>query len=429
MVLNYIWIAFFLIGFVVALFRVAGYAFREFFLSQFHLVFSAADRDVFSAIVQSTFDMAKTSVEISIYLIGVMTLWLGIMKIGEKGGAVTGLSRLVNPFFSRIFPGIPSNHPAMGSILMNFSANMLGLDNAATPFGLKAMRELQEVNPDKEKASDSQIMFIVLNTSGLTIIPISILAMRVACGAKVPTDIFVPLILATYFSTLAGLIYVSIRQRINLLNKVVLAYLGGITTLIAGIIWYLSRLPQPMVETRTGFAGNFILFFVIILFIALGIRKKINLYETFIEGAKEGFDIAIRIIPYLVAMLVAVGVFRASGAFDFLMQGIGGFFALLGMDTRFVDALPVAFMKPLSGSGARGLMVETMKHFGPDSFPGRLACIFQGSTETTFYTVAVYYGAVNIRKTRYTVPGGLIADLAGVVAAIFIAYLFFATTG
>ncbi len=425
MVLNYIWVGFFLVGFLVALFRVLGYYFRDFFLEHFNLLFTLADRDVFSAIVQSTFDMAKTSVEVSIYLIGVMTLWLGIMKIGEKAGAVNTLSRLMNPFFSRIFPGIPRNHPAMGSIMMNFSANMLGLDNAATPLGLKAMKELQEVNADQTKASDSQIMFLVLNTSSLTLIPISILAMRVACGAKVPTDVFIPIILATYFSTMTGLIYVAIRQRINLFNKVILAYLSGITAIIAGIIWYLSRLPQPMMESRTGFAGNFLLFLVIIVFIILGIRKKINLYETFIEGAREGFEVAVKIIPYLVAMLVAVGVFRASGSLDFLVGGIGSFFALFGADTRFVDALPVAFMKPLSGSGARGLMVETMNHFGPDSFAGRLACIMQGSTETTFYTVAVYYGAVNIRNTRYTIPGGLIADLAGVIASIFIVYLFF----
>jgi spore maturation protein SpmA len=425
MILSYIWIGFFLIGFLVAIFRVTGYYFRDFFLEHFNLLFNIADRDVFSAIVQSTFDMAKTSVEISIYLIGVMTLWLGVMKIGEKGGAVRGLSRLVNPFFGRIFPGIPKNHPAMGSILMNLSANMLGLDNAATPLGLKAMRELQEMNPDKDRATNSQIMFLVLNTSGMTIIPISILAMRVACGAKVATDVFIPLILATYFATMSGLIYVSIRQRINLLNKIILSYLAGIAAFIGGIIWYLSRLPQALVETRTGFAGNFLLFLVIIVFIILGIRKKINLYETFIEGAREGFEIAVKIIPYLVAMLVAIGVFRASGAFNFMIEGMGSFFSTFGIDTRFVDALPVAFMKPLSGSGARGLMVETMKHFGPDSFAGRLACIFQGSTETTFYTVAVYYGAVNIRKTRYTVQGGLIADLAGVIASIFIAYLFF----
>jgi spore maturation protein SpmA len=425
MILNYIWIAFFLIGFIVAVFRVVAYYFRDFVMSHFQFVLTIADRDVFSAIVKSTFDNAKTSVEISIYLIGVMTLWLGIMKIGEKGGVIKGLSRLVSPLFSRIFPGIPKDHPAMGSMVMNLSANILGLDNAATPLGLKAMNELQEVNPVKDTASNAQIMFLMLNTAGMTIIPISIMALRAANGAQVATDVFIPLILATYFATMCGLIFVSIRQKINLLNKVVLSYLGGISLVIGGIIWYLSRLTQTEVASRTGFAGNFILFLIIILFIILGIRKKINLYETFIEGAKEGFTIAIKIIPYLVAMLVAVGIFRASGAFDFLMQGLRGFFGFFGMDTRFVDALPVALMKPLSGGGARGMMVETMKHFGADSFAGRLACIFQGSTETTFYVVAVYYGAVNISKTRYTVVAGLIADLAGVIAAIFIAYLFF----
>jgi spore maturation protein SpmB len=347
------------------------------------------------------------------------------MKIGEKGGAVGALARVTNPFFSRIFPGIPKNHPAMGSILMNFSANMLGLDNAATPLGLKAMKELQEVNPEPEKATNAQIMFLVLNTSSLTIIPISVLAMRVAAGSKMPTDILIPMIIATYFSTMAGLLYVSFRQRINLLNRVVLSYIGGITLFIGLIIWYLSTLPQSLVATGTGFAGNFLLFLIIIAFIILGIRKKINLYETFLEGAKEGFQVAINLIPYLVAMLVAIGVFRASGSFEWLMNGIAGFFALFGFDTRFVDALPVALMKPLSGGGARGLMVEAMNQFGPDSFAGRLACIMQGSTETTFYTVAVYYGAVNIRNTRYTVSGGLLADLCGVIASIFIAYMFF----
>jgi spore maturation protein SpmA len=425
MILNYIWIGFFVIGFLVALFRVLGYCFRDFFLQHLDLVFNIADRDVFSAIVHSTFEMAKTSVELSIYLIGVMTLWLGIMKIGEKGGAVNALSKITNPFFSRIFPGIPKNHPAMGSMLMNFSANMLGLDNAATPLGLKAMKELQEVNPRPGEASDPQIMFLVLNTSSLTIIPISILALRVAAQSKAPTDIFIPMILATYFSTLVGLLYVSIRQKINLLNKVILLYLGSITAFIVGIIWYLSSISQDAVASQTNFAGNFVLFFIIITFIVLGVRKKINLYETFIEGAKEGFQVAVTIIPYLVAMLVAIGVFRASGSFEFLMNGVRSFFALFGFDTRFVDALPVAFMKPLSGGGARGLMIDAMNHFGPDSFAGRLACIMQGSTETTFYTVAVYYGAVNIRNTRYTVTGGLLADLAGIIASIFIAYLFF----
>lgn len=425
MVLNYIWIGFFIIGFLVAVFRVIGYIFRDFLNEHLNLVFTIADRDVFSAIVQSTFEMSKTSVEISIYLIGVMTLWLGIMKIGEQGGAVAGLSRFMSPLFSRIFPGIPKNHPAMGSIMMNFSANMLGLDNAATPLGLKAMNELQEVNPDPKKASDAMIMFLVLNTSSLTLIPISILALRVAAGAKMPTDILVPMILATYFSTAAGLLFVSIRQKINLLNKVVLAYLGSITAIIALIIWYLTSLPEVEVPSKTGFAGNFLLFLVIIIFLFLGVRKKINLYETFIEGAKEGFQVAVKIIPYLVAMLVAIGVFRASGSFEFLMDGITSFFGIFGIDTRFVDALPVAVMKPLSGGAARGLMIEAMDTFGPDSFAGRLACIVQGSTETTFYTVAVYYGAVSIRNTRYTVAGGLFADLAGVIASIFVAYLFF----
>ncbi len=425
MVLNYIWIGFFVIGFIVALFRVVGYAFREFLPEHLGMVFTIADRDVFTAIVQSTFEMAKTSVEISIYLIGVMTLWLGIMKIGERGGAVGALSRIMNPLFSRIFPGIPKNHPAMGSIMMNFSANMLGLDNAATPLGLKAMNELQEINPDEKKASDPMIMFLVLNTSSLTLIPISVLAMRMAAGAKMPTDILVPMILATYFSTMAGLVFVAVRQRINLFNRVVLAYLGVITLLIAGLIWYITSLPEAQVPSRTGFVGNFLLFLVIIVFLILGVRKKLNLYETFIEGAREGFQVAVKIIPYLVAMLVAIGVFRASGSFQFLMNGVASFFALFGFDTRFVDALPVALMKPMSGSGARGLMVEAMNTFGPDSFAGRLACIMQGSTETTFYTVAVYYGAVNIRNTRYTVTGGLLADLAGVIASIFLAYMFF----
>jgi spore maturation protein SpmA len=428
MLLNYIWIGFFVIGFIVAAIRVIGYIFRDFLLEHLNLVFTIADRDVFTAIVQSTFEMAKSSVEISIYLIGVMTLWLGIMKIGEMGGAVSALSRLMNPFFSRIFPGIPGNHPAMGSIMMNFSANMLGLDNAATPLGLKAMSELQEINPDPKKASDPMIMFLVLNTSSLTLIPISILAMRMAAGAKMPTDILVPMILATYFSTTVGLLFVAIRQKINLLNRVVLAYLGAITLFIGGVIWYLTSLSETRVSTVTSFAGNFILFLIIIIFLFLGIRKKLNLYETFIEGAKEGFQVAVKIIPYLVAMLVAIGVFRASGSFKFLMNGVTSFFALFGFDTRFVDALPVAFMKPLSGSGARGLMVEAMNTFGPESFAGRLACIMQGSTETTFYTVAVYYGAVNIRNTRYTVTGGLLADLAGVIASIFLAYLFFGAT-
>lgn len=425
MVLNYIWIGFFLVGFLVAIIRVTGYYFRDFFAEYLNIIFDRADLEVFTAIVNNTFVMAEESVKISIYLIGIITLWLGIMKIGERGGAVNSLSKLVTPFFRKIFPDIPKDHPAMGSILMNFCANMLGLDNAATPLGLKAMKELQEINTKKDTASNSQIMFIVLNTSALTIVPISIMAIRAAKGAKDPTDVFVPLLLATYFSTLAGLLAVSIIQKINLLNKVVLSYVGGITLFIALVIWRLNSLDQPYVEVISRLAGNFILFLFIILFIWAGLRKKINIYESFIEGAKEGFGVAIKIIPYLVAMLVAIGVFRASGAMDFLIGGLGKFFSWLGVNTDFIPALPTAFMKPLSGSGARGLMVEAMITYGPDSFVGRLASTFQGSTETTFYTLAVYYGAVNIRKTRYTVTCGLIADLAGIVAAIFIAYLFF----
>jgi spore maturation protein SpmA len=425
MVLNYIWIGFFLTALVVALVRTIGYFLQQGFDLTFWVHFTQADRDVFPTIVQSTFSMAKTSVEISIYLIGIMTLWLGIMKIGEKGGAVNIMSRLVSPFFRKVFPEIPKNHPAMGSILMNFCANMLGLDNAATPFGLKAMRDLQDINPDKETASNAQIMFLVMNTSGMTLIPISIIALRAAARAANPTDVFLPLLLSTFCAFVTGLIIVSVVQRINLFNRVVLLYLGGACLFIAGLFLYLKSLSQHRLETFTVLSGNTILFGFIIFFLITGIFKKINLYETFIEGAKEGFEVAVKIIPYLVAMLVGIGVFRASGAFDWLIHGIGSFFAFLGFDTRFVDALPVAFMKPLSGSGARGMMVEAMTHFGPDSFAGRLASVFQGTTETTFYVIAVYYGAVNIKKIRYTVGCGLLADLGGILAAIFWAYFFF----
>ncbi len=425
MILNYIWIGFFIIGFIVALIRFAGYFFSDFFLQTLNIVFDQADRDIFQTIIQNIFQSAKTSVEISIYLIGVMTLWLGVMKIGEQGGAVKGMSRLVSPFFNRLFPGLPKNHPVMGSMLMNFCANMLGLDNAATPLGLKAMKELQELNSEKDTASNSMIMFLVLNTAGMTVLPISIIAMRAACGAANPTDVFIPLLIATYCATIVGMIYVSIVQRINFFQPVILAYILGITALIFGLIFYLNSLPPAKVSVFSSVTGNMLLLLVIILFLFMGIRKKINLYDTFIEGAKEGFTVAVKIIPYLVAMLVAIGVFRASGAMDFLLLGLGRFFALFGFDTEFVKALPVALMKPLSGGGARGLMVETMNTYGADSFPGFLSCIFQGSTETTFYVIAVYFGSVNIRKTRYAVTGGLIADLAGVLAAIFVAYLFY----
>lgn len=425
MALNYIWISFFLIGFVVALCRVIGYYFRHYFEQTFGWVFDKTDLSVFSDMVNSTFTMAESSVNIAIYLIGVMTLWLGLMKIGEMGGAVNVLSRLVGPFFSKLFPDLPKNHSAGGSMLMNFSANMLGLDNAATPLGLKAMHELQAINPSKDKASNPQIMFLVLNTSGLTLIPISVMALRAAEGAANPSDIFLPILIATYFSTLAGLIVVSIYQRINLFQPVVLAYLVGITALIVGIMYYFNGLSQEQTGIVSSLVGNFILLSVIIGFILLALRKRINIYDAFIEGAKEGFDVAIKIIPFLVAMLVAIGVFRASGAMDIMVSGIGSVFGFLGFNTDFVPALPTALMKPLSGSGARGMMVEAMQTYGVDSFVGRLASTIQGSTETTFYTLAVYYGAVSVKNTRYTVTCGLIADFCGVLAAIIVGYIFF----
>lgn len=409
MVLNYIWVAFFIIAFIVGVIR---------------LVFFG-DTGIFPEMMNSTFEMAKTGFEISLGLTGVMTLWMGLMKIGESAGIVRLLSKAVGPLFNKLFPEIPKDHPAGGSIMMNLAANMLGLDNAATPLGLKAMTQLQELNKDKDTASNAMIMFLVLNASGLTIIPISIMVYRTQLGAADPSDIFIPILLATFSSTLAGIVAVSMLQRINLFNKVVLLYLGTFTLIVSCIIWYFTTIPQEQVTTISSVAGNVILFGIIISFILLGIRKRINVYETFIEGAKEGFGIAVKIIPYLVAILVAIGVFRACGALDFLVQGIGQMFAALGLNTDFVDALPTAFMKPLSGSGARGMMVDTMKQFGADSFAGRLSCIFQGAADTTFYIVAVYFGSVGIKKTRYAITCGLIADFAGVIAAIFVAYLFF----
>jgi spore maturation protein SpmA len=409
MVLNYIWVAFFIIAFVVGLIRLLFFG----------------DSEIFPAMMNSTFDMAKTGFELSLGLTGVMTLWMGLMRVGEAGGIVNLMARAVGPLFRRLFPEIPKDHPASGSIMMNIAANMLGLDNAATPLGLKAMTHLQEINPDKEKASNAMIMFLVLNASGLTIIPISIMVYRAQMGAADPSDVFIPILIATFCSTFAGIVAVSIFQKINLLNKTVLLYLGGFTLLISSVIWYFSTIPQEKVSVISSVAGNFILFTIIFSFILLGIFKRINVYETFIEGAKDGFNIAIRIIPYLVAILVGIGVFRACGAMDFLVQGIGQGFAALGVNTDFVDALPTAFMKPLSGSGSRGMMVDTMETFGADSFPGRLSCIFQGSADTTFYIIAVYFGSVGIKKTRYAITCGLIADLAGALAAIMVAYLFF----
>jgi spore maturation protein SpmA len=408
-VLNYIWVSFFLIALVVGLVR---------------LVFFG-DTAVFSNMVTSTFDTAKTGFEISLGLTGVLTLWLGLMKVGELGGAINALARVARPFFRRLFPEVPADHPAHGSIIMNFAANMLGLDNAATPLGLKAMQELQELNPEKETATNAQIMFLVLNTSGLTVIPISIMVYRAQAGAANPTDVFLPILLATYFSTLAGLIAVAVVQRINLFHPVVLSYIVGVTVLIALTLYYFSGLPQEQVTTISTLVANLTLFGIISAFILMATLRRVNVYEAFIEGAKEGFNVAIRIIPYLVAILVAIGVFRASGALDALVNGIGRLFSALGLRTEFIPALPTALMKPLSGSGARGMMVDAMTTHGADSFVGRLASVFQGATDTTFYILALYFGSVGVRKTRHAVACGLIADFAGITAAIFIAYIFF----
>ncbi|WP_442795823.1 nucleoside recognition domain-containing protein [Pelobium manganitolerans] len=409
MALNYVWIAFFLISFAVALVK---------------LVFFQ-DYQIFQNMVNSTFEMSKTGAEISLGLIGLMTFWLGVMKVGEKGGMINVFARLVGPFFNKIFPEIPKNHPAMGSILMNLSANMLGLDNAATPLGLKAMKELQEINPQKDTASNAQIMFLVLNASSLVLIPTSIMAFRKAAGAADPSDIFVPCLLATFFSTLVGLVATAIYQRINLFQRTIMLYLGAVTLIICGALYYFSTLPEADLAVVSNVVGNVLLFSIIVSFIVLALIKKVNVFETFIEGAKEGFEIAIKIIPYLVAILVAVGVFRGSGTLDFLVEGIKHLVAFAGLDTSFVPALPVAFMKPLSGSGARGLMVELMNTSGADSFASRVACVIQGSTETTFYVLAIYFGSVSIKKTRHALPAALMAELAGVLAAIFIAYIFF----
>ena len=409
MVLNYIWIAFFLIAFVIATFR---------------LVF-LGDVAVFPEIINSTFSSSKTAFEISLGLTGVLSLWLGIMKIGEKGGVIDLFARVLSPIFTKLFPDIPKGHPVTGSIFMNLAANMLGLDNAATPLGLKAMEGLQELNPKKDTASNPMIMFLVLNTSGLTLIPISIMVYRAQMGAAQPTDVFVPILLATFFSTLAGIITVSIYQRINLLNRTILLFLGGMSLLVAGIIYAFTQLSRTEIDTYSTTGANVFLFLIIIGFIVAGLRKKVNVYDAFVEGAKEGFSTAVRIIPYLVAILVAIGVFRASGAMDYLIGGVESLVNLCGINSDFVGGLPTAIMKPLSGSGARGLMVDAMTTYGADSFVGRLACIFQGSTDTTFYILAVYFGSVGIAKTRHAVPCGLIADGVGIIAAIFICYLFF----
>jgi spore maturation protein SpmA/spore maturation protein SpmB len=409
MVLNYIWIAFFLVAFVVATAR---------------LIFWG-DTEVFPEIINSTFASSRTAFEISLGLTGVLSLWLGIMRIGEEGGVIGWFSRLCAPLFSRLFPEIPKGHPVTGSIFMNLAANMLGLDNAATPLGLKAMEGLQELNPRKDTASNPMIMFLVLNTSGLTLIPISIMVYRAQLGAATPTDVFVPILLATFFSTLTGILVVSAFQRINLLNRVILTFLGGLSLLVAAVIWLFHTMERTQIDVLSTSVANVFLFTLIIAFIVAGMRRRINVYDAFVEGAKEGFQTAVRIIPYLVAILVGIGVFRASGAMDFVTRILSEGLQLIGLPADFGAALPTALMKPLSGSGARGLMVDAMTTYGADSLTGRLACIFQGSTDTTFYILAVYFGSVGIVKTRHAVACGLLADLAGIIAAIGICYLFF----
>lgn len=409
MVLNYIWIAFFLIAFVIGLVR---------------LVFMG-DTEVFPAMMNSTFSSAKTAFEISLGLTGVLSLWLGIMKIGERGGVVNALARVLSPVFTRLFPDIPKGHPATGSIFMNIAANMLGLDNAATPLGLKAMEQLQNLNKQKDTATNPMIMFLVLNTSGLTIIPVSILVYRAQLGAAQPTDVFIPILIATFFSTLAGIIITSLYQRINLLNRVMLLTLGGMSIVVAAVICLFGSMNKATMDLVSTSAANILLMCVIVGFILAGVRKRINVYDAFIEGAKDGFSTAVRIIPYLVAILVGIGVFRASGAMDAIVGAVKWVVEAMGGDTEFVGALPTAIMKPLSGSGARGMMVDAMTTYGADSFVGRLSCVFQGSTDTTFYILAVYFGSVGIRYTRHAVACGLLADLAGVIAAIAVCYLFF----
>ena len=407
--LNWIWAAFFLVAFVAAVVQATA----------------GGNPDVLRAVVASLFDSSKTGFEIAIGLTGVMSLWLGLMKIGEKGGVLQGVARLVGPLFRRLFPGIPPGHGASGAMVMNFSANMLGLDNAATPLGLKAMKELQTLNPEPDRATDEMVLFMVINASSVTILPMTIFTFRAQMGAKDPTDVFVPILIATYCSVMTGLFVTSFVQKINLWNRVVLGWLGALTAIVGGMVWYFARLDAATVATQSAVLANSLLLGVITLFLAAGARKRIPLYETFIEGAKEGFGVAVGIVPYLVAILVAVGALRASGALEAILGAIKHGVGLLAIDSRWVDALPVALIKPLSGGGARGMMVETMKTFGPDSFAGRLACVIQGSTETTFYVLAVYFGSVGVKKTRHALGCALSSELAGVTAAILVSYLFF----
>ena len=409
MVLNYIWVAFFLVAFVIAALKLLFWG----------------DYDVFPEMMDSTFSSSKTAFEISLGLTGVLSLWMGIMKIGEKGGVINVLARLLSPVFTKLFPEIPKGHPVTGSIFMNIAANMLGLDNAATPLGLKAMEQMQELNTKKDTASNSMIMFLVLNTSGLTLIPVSIMVYRAQMGAAQPTDIFIPILLATFFSTLCGIIVTSLFQHINLINRTMLITLGGACAVVASVIWGFSQMDGETMNRVSTTAANILLMAIITGFILAGVRKKVNVYDAFIEGAKEGFTTAVRIIPYLVAILVGIGVFRASGAMDMLIGSIRWCVEATGLNAQWVDAMPTALMKPLSGSGARGMMVDAMTTYGADSFVGRLSSVFQGSTDTTFYILAVYFGSVGVSKTRHAVSCGLIADLAGIIAAIAICYMFF----
>lgn len=410
MILNYVWAGFFLVAMVVALVK--------------YLLFQ--DAHIFELIVSGIFDSAKTGFEISLALTGIMTFFLGIMKIGEEAGVIRALSRIIGPFFRKLFPEIPADHPAHGQMIMNFSANMLNLDNAATPFGLKAMDSLQSLNPSKDTASNAQIMFLVIQTSGLTLIPINIMTYRASMGAADPSDVFMPLLISTFFATLISLIAVMLKQNIKIWDRTILSWLGGITAAVLLLLWYLSSLNKDEIQEFSTIYSNLILFTVIVGFIAGGLYKKIDVYDTFIQGAKEGFSVVVKIIPYLVGMLVAISVLRNSGMLEYITEGLRWFFSLFGFDTRFVDALPVAIMRPLSGGGARGLMLDAMETYGVDNFAGRLSCIFQGTTDTTFYVVALYFGSVGVTKVRYAIQYGLLADFAGIVAAILVGYLFFA---
>ncbi len=409
MVLNYIWIAFFVLGFLAALYQ---------------LVFQG-NAEIFPEMVTQIFSSAKTGFEISLGLTGILTLWSGLLKVGEKGGMTNAIAKLFGPFFRRLFPEIPKDHPAMGSIVMNFSANMLGLDNAATPLGLKAMNQMQELNPNKDTASNAQIMFLTLNASGLTILPITIMMYRIQMGAADPSDIFIPILLATSASTFFGLLAVCIWQKINLFDKVIMAYIGGFLLLEGLLVWQFSQMDQETISRISSVSANLIIFTIIVLFIVMAAVKKINVYDAFIEGAKDGFQTAVKIIPYLVAMLIAIGVFRASGALTLITDGLASGLGAIGVDTQFIPALPTALMKPLSGSGARGMMIDCMTSCGVDSFAGRLSCTMQGAADTTFYIVALYFGSAGIKNTRYAVSAGLIAEVAGIIASIAVAYMFF----